>query len=201
MPKADNQFQIWAELWRNDFPDLVARTLPHIQQPEQQRHLQLTQKAIDIITEVSKAKVTLAALVLEKEMIKKEFTAEARAYINMAKASPLFKEEKMTGIGITCTNQTIDLHDLRPAIKTAVYPGHVEISFVKHHVLSIAIYCRLPQDKGEWTLVGRSSKSPFIDKRPLRTENKPEKREYMAIYTNVEQLLGQQSNVSIVTFG
>lgn len=201
MPKADSQFQIWTQLWYNDFPHLVARTLPHIQQPEQQRHLQLTQRAIDIISKVDRAKATLAALVAEKEIIKKEFTAEARAYINMAKASPLFKEEKMTGLSITCTNQTLDFTELRPTIKTAVYPKHVEISFVKHHVLSIAIYCRLPQDKGEWTLVGKSSKSPFIDKRPLRTENKPEKREYMAIYTDVQQLLGQQSNVSIVTFG
>ncbi|GGH76251.1 hypothetical protein GCM10011379_40810 [Filimonas zeae] len=201
MPKADTQFRTWTELWKIDFPRLVALTLPHVQLAEQQSHLQLSQKAIDIIDEVERAKMKLAALVSEKEMIKKEFTAAARTYINMAKATPQFKEEGILGIGITCTNQTLDLNDMRPAIKTAVFPHHVEVSFKKHHVLSVAIYCRLPQDKGKWTLVGKCSKSPFIDKTPLRIENKPEKREYMAIYTDVQELMGHQSDICMVTFG
>lgn len=201
IPKADGKFMLWTEGWQISFPGLAARTMPHVQQPEQEKHLNLARRTIHIIKEVDKAKSTLAAVVAEKERLKKEFTAEARAYINMAKASRHFTDDDFLGTGITCTNQTLDFSEMSPNIKAAAFPTHVEISFNKNHILSVAIYCRLPEDQGEWRLIAKSSKSPYIDKTPLRIDGQPERREYMAIFTNTETLLGQKSGIIQVTFG
>lgn len=201
IPKADAKFMLWTEVWHLNFPGLAARTMPHVLSPEQERHLDLARRTINKIKEVDKAKSALAAVVAEKEMLKKEFIGEARAYINMAKACSHFSDDDFLGVGITCSNQTLDFSELSPIIKAIVFPTHVEVSFNKHHVLSVAIYCRLPEDKGEWTLLAKCSKSPYIDKTPLRVENKPERREYMAMFTNIETMLGQRSGIIQVTVG
>jgi hypothetical protein len=201
IPKADAKFMVWTELWIRGFQQLTARAMPHVQSAEKTRHLELARKTINSMEEVYKGKKHLAALVSEKEMLKKEFIAEARAYINMAKACQQLTDEEFLESGLTCSNQTLDFSELRPKIKTAVYPGHVEIFFNKHNILSVAIYCRLPEDKGEWRLVAKTSKSPFVDKTPLQVANRPEKREYSAIFTNVDELLGQRSAVCMLTFG
>jgi hypothetical protein len=43
--------------------------------------------------------------------------------------------------------------------------------------------------------LARVSYSPFVDKRPLLSPTKPERREYIALYVSHDQEYGQRSGI------
>lgn len=200
IPKSDAEFARWLQNLLKRFPELATICLSYLSNAEIASFLNAGNEVLQLIFEVPKAKASLKGLVSHKEATKRKFIKMARAYIVCAKASNNFSMQLAAGAGILSSSQTIDINNIRPEIKVTARTGYVEIIFNKHHVLPVAIFCRLEGDY-DWHFVGNEDTSPFLDKTPLQEEFKPERREYMARYTNIKHLIGQESAISVVTCG
>jgi len=200
IPKSDAELIIWLGNFLKRFPELASECLPHTPSNEVSGFLQEGRDVIGLIGEVNKGKALFKALVRKKDLARKNFLKTARAYITMIKVSKNYNKALAAGAGIISSSQTIDINNICPEIKVVARTGYVEIAFNKQHVLPIAVFSRF-EGEYDWQFIGNEDTSPFIDKRPLREEFKPERREYMAMYTNIKHTIGLESAISVVTFG
>jgi hypothetical protein len=72
--------------------------------------------------------------------------------------------------------------------------GQAEIKFTKRKAEAVNIYSKREGD-ADFVLLARVSYSPFVDKRPLLSPTKPERREYIALYVSHDQEYGQRSGI------
>lgn len=65
---------------------------------------------------------------------------------------------------------------------------------------AVSIYSRIKGTEG-WTKIANDFASPYVDRRPLTEPGKPENREYMALYFDGREDVGQQSDIASIVFG
>ncbi|GGH57086.1 hypothetical protein HNQ91_000139 [Filimonas zeae] len=135
-----------------------------------------------------------------KRRMVKEKGAILRKCIARIKTHPAYTEEIGRDLGIIGPSQTLDLSKVKPELRLTVYPGYVSIAFNKQGLEGVVIYSRIKGTLG-WEKLGTDFASPFLDRRPLVEATTPEYREYMAMYTNLRETIGQQSDIVTTVFG
>ena len=102
---------------------------------------------------------------------------------------------------VVITGQPVNFGDLKPELHPTSLLGKVSVRFIKKRMFGVKLYGRLRGEE-EWKYLGIGRRSPFIDKRPLATEEKPEIREYKAMCYDGQREIGLESDmVSVVHAG
>lgn len=135
-----------------------------------------------------------------KRRMLREKGAIIRKCVARMKTHAAYTENIGLELGIVSSRQTIDISKAKPELKLTVYPGYVSIAFNKQGLEGVVINSRIKGSHG-WDRLGTDFASPFLDKRPLAVVNQPEIREYMAMYTNLRESIGQQSDIVTTVFG
>lgn len=126
--------------------------------------------------------------------------AEIIRIAGIIKRSPGYTENIGRELGIVGSSTTIDTNYIKPALKAETFPGFVAITFNKQKQLGICLYSRIKGTMG-WELLARPRVSPYKDIRPIAEQGVAETREYLAMYWNGEEELGQQSDIVFTLFG
>lgn len=173
--------------------------LPDLQQEQKDTHEEDVKALMTAIQDIAYKKAELAATISRKNQLEKRVVRRIRDLAMQMKRSPYRDETLIAQLGVKCKGHRLELSDLRPTLKAKVKGSDIELHFNKHHKLVISVYYRSPG--GEWEYIGNETMSPFIDKRPLAEGMLSEKREYMAMFTNMRETFGQQSDIVTVTYG
>ena len=120
--------------------------------------------------------------------------------ISQLKAHSDYQDAIGSSLGITGYSKLFDLKEIKPVIKAKAYEGRVDISFNLQVMKSITIYSRIKGSYG-WEKLGNDYESPFEDRRPLAVAHQAEVREYMAMYFNGKEDVGQPSDIIPIVFG
>lgn len=116
------------------------------------------------------------------------------------KAHSDYQDSIGSALGINGYNKLFDLKEIKPVIKAKAYEGRVDVSFNLQVMKSITIYSRIKGSYG-WERLGNDYESPFEDRRPLAVPHQAEVREYMAMYFNGKEEIGQPSDMVSAVFG
>ena len=74
----------------------------------------------------------------------------------------------------------------------------MRIAYVKAGTDGINVYGRYPGEAA-WTFLGRSTRSPYFDRRPPRQAGVREDREYNAYHMLDDEQVGQASAIATIT--
>jgi hypothetical protein len=116
------------------------------------------------------------------------------------KRAPGYTENTGRELGVVASTTIVDPMTAKPSIRLSTAPGQVNISFRKQAAYGVTVFSRL-KGTDAWQELGSTISSPFIDKRSLAEENKPEPREYMARCYNGVDDFGQPSAIETIIFG
>jgi hypothetical protein len=198
IPKADPQLALWAANFK-----IKIRTLGASLGVTEEQIVALeavVDRIIQAVTKVEVKRQELETAVSAKEEAK---TDDVQLLVDTAvalKRHPNYTASMGSELGIIGSLLTVDPQNLKPVLKPKVYPGKVDLRFNLQKMNCISIYTRLKGSMG-WEKLGNDFESPFEDKRPLALVNQPEMREYMAMYFNGREEVGQQSDIVSVLFG
>lgn len=136
-----------------------------------------------------------------KEVIKKSEIKKILRLTAKIKLHPSYTENVGRELGIVgSSNTSAERAIIRPFIKAVSYPTHVEIIFNKQNQTGVSIYTRL-KGQNKWEKLINATQSPYRDERPLKQEDVPEIREYVAMYWDNGIELGQYSDIAFTLFG
>lgn len=158
------------------------------------------QNIIDANNKVQQKKSELGEAVSSKKAAEQTDWQLIRNMANRIKTSTGYTEAIGRELGIVGSGIMLDYSTLRPTIKPTAYPGYISIAFNKQGMLGVSIYVRLKGTTG-WEKIATDHTSPYADKRPLAEAGKPEIREYMAVYFDGREDVGQQSDIATIVFG
>jgi len=159
------------------------------------------QSLVDSIQRVDIKKAELQEAASAKRLLQKNVLKNVRYMSRLIKISPAYALNVGRELGIVSPGQPIDYGNLKPSLRTKSYVNYVAISFNKKRMFGVALYTRL---KGvqEWTLLGTTKLSPFIDVMPLSKPGLPETREYrIRCYDGLEEVGDFSDIVSVVYAG
>jgi hypothetical protein len=200
IPKDDAGYLQFLIAYKQFFPELKAITLPNEKPEEATAHLEEVQELIDLFYKVTTKKYEYHAIVEEKEIVKKKVTKSIRRYAGRSKLSPTAAPELIAKLELICKGYPVNEREISPKLRIVVVGSSVEVNFTKEHSYMVTVFCRVPGDD-TWEHIGFALTSPFIDTRPLRVPHQPEKRMYMATFTDGVRQIGQQSSAHTVLFG
>ncbi len=90
------------------------------------------------------------------------------------------------------------LTELKPELRTRVHGQEVLIKFKKDDTDGIRIYTRRGSES-EFSFLVHTSQSQYVDQRPKLESNKPEQREYYAVFFEETHEVGKRSDVRKIT--
>jgi hypothetical protein len=103
-------------------------------------------------------------------------------------------------LGIEGSHHDFDKDKYTPKGNARSVGGNVELRFRKKGVDAMHVYAQ-DEATDKWILLGRQTKSPYRDKRPLAVAGKPEKRRYRLHGVMGDDEIGQLSNILEIDFG
>ena len=197
IPKNDADLALWLDNFKKKFeayataigmsPTDIAETLAKCTTME---------NAIKAVEDAKKAKETA---VETKNNYKRDIVKDLRAEVKIFKATKGYTSDMGKDLGIVTESSNGDMSNKKTRLSAEAYPGYVLIKFTKKGFTGVNIYGRIKGTKG-WTFLGRDTKSPFSDKRPLGNPGTAETREYMAIGLKDDDEIGKQSDIVTVAF-
>jgi len=197
LPRADLEFLTWHDRLLEAVQvygaalGLSAAEQTHVKAANQAFHAHLD--AVDDAT--TRARVAVS----EKDAFRQKLEVECRALANRVKAHPDYSTAIGTGFGIVSRRAALDPVSLQPVLTLLGLPGHaVRVSYAKNGTNGIHLYSRLVGET-EWALLGRSTRSPLVDRRALRQPGLREDREYRAFYMIGDEQVGQASAIATIT--
>jgi hypothetical protein len=203
IPKPDSDFMIWLK----QLTEGVARIGTDIGiSPEEQAALQADYADYEArLHEASSASAASKNATARKKETRRAIEKRVRSFARRVKEHPNYALGGYGGsLGIdasaarTITPGTQAAATQQPSISARpLVGGRVEIKFTKRKAEAVNIYSRREGD-ADFVLLARVSYSPFVDKRPLLSPTKPERREYMALYVSHDQEYGQRSGIITV---
>jgi hypothetical protein len=198
IPKADGDRVTWLKNYLKLVREAVVETGVFMEDAEINIHEQEVQEYIDAIIDSEQKKNASKAATSLKEELDKTTIKKIRKMSRRIKAYD--KEQRMTArMDIKCKGNIVNEAELRPDIKVVLAGTKIHVHFNKNHHYNVAVYCRKPGEDFEH--IGYEITSPFVDERPLAIPFQPERREYMVMYTNLKETIGQQSNIAGVLYG
>jgi hypothetical protein len=140
-----------------------------------------------------------AAAVADKEAYREKLAGECRALVRRLKVHANYTPGLGQSLGIVSGRPALDTATLQPRLELTADPGHVvTIAYPKAGTDGINVYGRRTGED-TWTLLGRSTRSPYIDRRAPRQPGVREEREYKAVYMLDDEEVGQASNIATIT--
>jgi hypothetical protein len=200
IPKDDAGYLQFLVVYKQLFRELTAITLPSEPPQEITAHEEEVQELIDLLNKVVTKRNEYHATVDEKEMVKKKVTKSIRRYAGRSKLSVTPAPELIAKLRLVCKGYPVNEREISPKLKLVVAGSCVEVHFTKEHSYMVSIFTCLQGDD-KWEYLGFIGTSPFIDKRPLRVEGQPERRMYMAMFTNGVHSIGLESAIPSIIFG
>jgi hypothetical protein len=196
IPTADNDFLIW-------FDHLLAKLQagPAAYGFTESDLAPLRAASADFHAKIAHVNDTASAAkqaVTDKNDSRADAEANIRAIARRIKAHPDYTPGQGAHYGILGAEHSFDLATAKPDLAGVDQTGGVvNLSFTKHKSEGVNIYCRREND-ADWVLLGRASRSPFTDTRPLLATDKPELRRYCAIYVVKDKEIGQFSDDLVI---
>lgn len=197
LPRADIEFLLWHDRLLEAMKTYGSTVgIAPAEQARVQAANQAFHAHLDAVDETAtKAKMAVS----EKDAFRQKLEAECRALANRVKAHPEYSTVIGTGFGIVSRRAELDRVALQPTLELVALPGHaVRIAYVKAGTDGINVYGRYPGEEA-WTLLGRSTRSPFLDRRAPRQAGVREDREYRAFHMLDDEQIGQPSATATVT--
>jgi len=197
LPRADTDFLFWHDSLLDSVRKHAATY--GVTAAELAQLLAANQTLHAHVAAVAETAAKAAAAVSAKEAFRQTIERECRALARRLKAHPAYTSAFGQTIGIASRQAVLDLATLQPELElTASDGGEVRITYTKAATDGINVYCRFTVAE-PWTLLGRSTRSPYIDRRALRQADQPETREYRAVHVIVDAEVGQASDIATVT--
>ena len=131
-------------------------------------------------------------------LLKLKEVPSLRSSIARIKTSPGYTPAIGQSLGILGTApQTLIKEQVKPTLRASRQPGKVELRFTRGKLDGVNLYSR---KKGElpWQLLGRASRSPFVDATPVTSTTGSEVREYRAYGVYRDEEVGQPSDILVV---
>lgn len=148
---------------------------------------------------VAETAAKAAAAVSAKDAYRQTVERECRALARRLKAHPAYTGAFGHTIGIASRQTVRDPATLQPELELeAREGGEVRIAYTKAATDGVNVYGRYTFAE-PWTLLGRSTRSPYVDRRALRQPDQPETREYRAVHVIADAEVGQASAIATVT--
>ena len=186
IPRTDGKLAIWATTYIEKLGQLGPGMRIHTE--EIIKLQEEVQSLVDSIKHVNIKKAELQEAASAKRLLQKNVLKNVRNISKRIKISPAYTLNVGRELGIVSPGQPIDYGNLKPSLRTKSHTNHVRISFNKKRMLGVALYTRL---KGvqEWTPLGTTKSSPFIDAMPLSKPGLAETREYrIRCYNGLEEI-------------
>ena len=111
--------------------------------------------------------------------LRRQFLVLLRPIVRRAKTSTTYTETIGEALGIVPSDTPINPSTIQPELAVSVHLEDVRVRVNRGGAESANLYVRL-MGQPEWTLLGRVTRSTFVDNRPLANPAVPEIREYMA---------------------
>lgn len=197
-PGSDDRLAVWSASYKENIAvhgPTLGLTASEV--TEQEDAAESVRTAVDSLE--MKRNQAKEASAFKRRMVK-EKGAALRKCIARIKTHAAYTEDIGRELGIVGPSQILDISKVKPELKLTVYPGYVSIAFNKQGLEGVVIFTRIKGTLG-WEKLGTDFASPFLDKRPLKEVNQPEFREYMGMYTNLRESIGQQSDIVTTVFG
>lgn len=141
------------------------------------------------------------AAVAHSASLKTLFLPEIQRALDRLRCAPGFSTEHSCALmAVPPRSQTALLVDLKPVIKGRYAGGKVRISWTRGPLEGINVYGRRQGDS-EWQFLGRDTRPPYDDLRPLPTGTSAELREYRAIGVVNDEEIGQPSDIVTISVG
>jgi hypothetical protein len=142
-----------------------------------------------------KAQAAVSAKVVSRRKAEKV----ARSLAKRMKAHRNYKASVGVGMGIEGAQRRVEMKEAKPTGSAkAMGHGVVEVSYFKGEFDGVNVYGEREDGKGV-VLLGRDAQSPYVDKRAMLQEGRPEKRSYQLRYVKNDVEVGQMSNTISVT--
>jgi hypothetical protein len=197
LPRADAEFLNWHDRMLEAVQQYGSKL--GIPATEQAQVLATNQAFHSHIATVTDTAAKAAAAVAAKDTFRQQLERECRALARRVKAHPNYASSLGVSFGIVSRRPELDPVNLQPALDAQAKPsGEVSIAYTKASTDGINVYGKYP-GAVEWTLLGRSTRSPFVDRRPPREPGVAEEREYRALYVVADEQIGQWSGVITIT--
>jgi len=197
LPRADVDFL----LWHDGLLDSVRKhaTTYGVTAPELAQLAAANQTLHAHIVDVAETAAKAAAAVASKDAFRQTVERECRALARRLKAHPAYTGAFGHSIGIASRQAVRDPATLQPELElTGSEGGEVRLAYTKTATDGINVYGRYGVAE-PWTLLGRSTRSPYVDRRALRQPDQPETREYRAVHVLVDEEVGQASAIATIT--
>lgn len=199
IPKSDSGKLMWLKNFLLRMRETLATTRPSMPEEEIVQLEEEIKEYIESLEDVERKRYAAQAATSRKNELEGKTIKRVRNIAQIIKVSSGYDSAIIAQMGIICKGYRVDEKELKPSIKAKVKGSEVIIQFNKNHHFNVAFYCRFPGE--EFSHIGNGLTSPFIDNRPLIDPLQPERREYMAMYTNFKENLGIPSSIVSVVFG
>jgi hypothetical protein len=198
IPRTDAELARWANNYKEKISVLgLGVGLTPAKITDQQDAAQVI---IDAVNRVTLKRQEQEEAIAFKNLVRKR---EVQLLIDAAvgiKRDPMFTENIGNELGIMGSSVEILRSTLRPALKLAVYPGSIEVSFKKRGQPGVTIYTKLRGEE-QWQQLTYATISPYVDNRALAIAGRAETREFMARCGNGHLEVGQESDIVSTLYG
>ena len=196
MPRQDGQLVVWLNQFKTELAasatDLGLLTTDVTA---------ITTDIADLLTAIQDQAGKVAAqqaATAAKKAAKESITPKVRAMAKRIKSMPTYSAEAGQRLGIIAPATTGEsLVFARPALSAGqVRNGYVSVRFLKSGFSGVQIASK--RGEGEFVVLKTQLRSPFVDDR-VNLAQGPETRYYQARYLDGDSLVGEASDILVVT--
>jgi hypothetical protein len=140
------------------------------------------------------------AAVRGTEALKAEQVPALRALVRLIKAQPGYTASIGADLSLISGGRDTlaALQAQQPSLSLQARAEGVKLSFRKGPADGVNVYARLAGE-ASWTFLGRDTRSPYLDRRPLQKPGVPEVREYQIRAVRRDEEIGPPSQIASIT--
>jgi hypothetical protein len=131
----------------------------------------------------------------QKKLVSKTSLAGLRKEIARWKTADAGTTGMVAGLRLSASVPALDASTHQPELEAFVHANMVRLRIKKRGAAGVNIYMRL-DGTAEWHLVGRATRSPYLDRTPVAVPGQAETREYRLISVVNDREIGQPSDVA-----
>lgn len=128
----------------------------------------------------------------------REFLNAVRELANRIKSAKGYTEEMGNQLKIIGSEVGFDKFTAKPTMVINKDASGVQIKFTKDKADGVYIYCRRGNET-DFSFLAVDTASPYHDTRPNLVEGQAEKREYKICYFIDDAIVGQESDIAVIT--
>lgn len=197
-PKSDSSLVVWATNYKEKI--VLHGVALGMTPAEIDAEIDICKAVITAINEVNAQKTTLKKVIDSRDGVIDLQGAELRTDIARHKTATGYTEAIGQDLGIIGSTVEFDPNTFKPVISVELFGGNIRFRFVKAGVNGLNIYKR-QKGTSNFTLLSRTTKSPFDFHPTLSEANKPEHWEFRAFGVINDVEIGLASDIVEIVFG